>query len=133
MSAQDGVPYDWKEDWKGQTEHARAAARALYALGVAAAEQKRRVPYAEAAAHLTAEGVGYGGVRNLLPLDALAGLCATLDVPDLSSLFWSKGSIALQGDSSPSTVIPRWDQIRDKEAEELRCGDWTSWPAPSAQ
>lgn len=119
----------WRKNWQAvQTEHAKAAAHALYPLGAAAAAQKRRIPYAEAVVYLNAAGLGYGGRRNSLPLDALAGLCATLNVRDLSALFWSKETIRLSARASPDAPIPRWKSLRDKEAEERQCHRITSWP-----
>jgi hypothetical protein len=65
-------------------------------------------------------------------LDALAGLCATLDVPDLSSIFWSQETVELSELGSPDAHMPRWESIKDKEAEELRCHRNTSWPPASS-
>lgn len=129
MKAQAAERAKWRRDWQAtQTEHAKSAARALYHFGAAAAGQGRRIPYAEAGTYLNVAGLGYGGRRSLLPLDALAGLCATLDVPDLSSIFWSQETIELTGDSSPDVQMPRWRSIRDKEVEEAQCQRNTSWP-----
>ena len=133
MDAQQPAEYDWCEDWKGQTDHAKDAARALYFLGAAGAKRKNRIRYAEASAHLNELGLGYGGVRNLLPLDALAGLCATLAVPDLSSILWSQATIDLKGYSSPNAQIPRWANIGDKEFEESKCyRRKKAWPPPTS-
>jgi hypothetical protein len=124
----------WKKDWETvQTEHAKAAARGLYPLAVAAAGEERRVSYREAGTFLNAAGLGYGGRRSSLPLDALAGLCATLDVPDLSSVFWSQETITLTATESPDAELPRWKTIQDKEIEEVHCHKHGTWPpAPSS-
>lgn len=133
MGAQDVERARWRSNWqKVQTEHAKVAARALYPFGAAAAGQKRRVPYAEASMYLNAAGLGYGGRRSLLPLDALAGLCATLNVDDLSSIFWSQETINLTGNSSLGVQIPRWTSIGAKEVEENKCRRNTSWPPISS-
>lgn len=133
MGAKDAERDRWRMDWQTvQTEHARAAARALYPFGAAAAGQKRRVPYAEAAAYLNVAGLGYGGRRSALPLDALAGLCATLKVRDLSAIFRSQATIDLSAKTSPGAQIPRWKSLRDKEAEEQQCHRHTSWPPASS-
>lgn len=132
MNARKAEQDEWKENWREeQTEHAKIAARALYPFGAAAAGQGRRIPYDEAATYLNTAGLGYGGRRSVLPLDALAGLCAILDVPDLSSIFWSQESIELTGDSSPDVHIARWESIKDKEKVERKCLRNTSWPPPT--
>jgi hypothetical protein len=133
MVARNAERAEWRRNWQSvQTEHAKAAARALYPLGAAAAGQMRRIPYGEAATYLNISAMGYGGRRSLLPLDALAGLCATLDVPDLSSIFWSQETVELSELGSPDAHMPRWESIKDKEAEELRCHRNTSWPPASS-
>lgn len=133
MGAKDAERAEWRRNWQTvQTEHAKAAARALYPLAAAAAGQKRRIPYAEASVYLKTAGLGYGGRRSSLPLDALAGLCATLNVRDLSAVFWSQETIELSAKSSPGAQIPRWKSLREKEAEEQQCHRNSSWPSASS-
>ena len=123
----------WIDYWRHQaTQHARDGARALYPIGVLAATQGTRIPYSDAAQYLHNSGKGYGGRRSVLPLDALAGLCAALGVPDLSSVFWSQETIDLTTFAHPDADIPRWASIEDKETEEARCRRHTSWGDPNS-
>jgi hypothetical protein len=131
------TPFDirqWVDHWDNEaTDHAKEAARSLYRLGVNAAKQKVRIDYAFAGRHLNEEDKGYGGRRSALPLDALAGLCAKLRVPNLSSVFWSQETIHMTAANTPDAELPRWDSIKDKEEEEQRCYAlaWSKWKNPS--
>lgn len=116
-------------DWDHETPHAQQAAKALYLLGVAAAADQIRISYTAAGRYLKTAGKGYGG--RSLPLDALAALCALLETPDLSAVFWSVETIA-EVDPTSSRPLPRWNSVADKMEDEDACHAFGSWPAPDA-
>jgi hypothetical protein len=104
------------------TERAKAAAKLLYVLGVLAARQGTRITYPEAAECLYLAGHGFSYHRSIgQVMEALAALCAKLEAPDLSSLFWRKdGSVV------------RWESVEDKVEAERQCRSYLLWPSLAA-
>lgn len=110
---------EWAKAFNEMTADQQATGWHLYSLGADAARRKVTITYTDAAESLRQAGLKYANPRGIGPaLDALAGVCGTLDVPDLSALFHPRASF-LSG---------RWHSLEEKEAERDSCYRKRQWP-----
>jgi hypothetical protein len=110
----------WAREFDAMPPEKQAAGVHLYHLGASAASRRKEVTYTDAAASLKGAGLKYANPRGIGPaLDALAGVCGTLDVPDLSALFRPIATF----------TSSRW-KPGEKEVERDACYAHASWPHP---